>query len=116
MKQWKEVTEFFSEDKRHYCDTYLEIDEVYDDCVEVSLFSTQEGPYEIYISYGRLYGIIYVAADEADLKREEVKKELEQEYQNCKEPTDEFINAFAEKYQLRLPNNVLFDDSNFFDF
>lgn len=80
------------------------------------MFSTQEGPYEIYLSYGCMYGIIYVEADEADAKREEVKKELAQEYEKHKEPTDEFIDSFCEKHQVVLPNDIFFDASGLFDF
>lgn len=54
-------------------------------------------------------------AKEADAKREEVKKELAQEYEKHKEPTDEFINLFCEKYQVSLPNDILFDTSDLFD-
>lgn len=116
MYTWKNVTESFSESQRHYKDCYLEIDEVYDEHVEVSLFSSQEGPYEIYVSYGRMYGIIYAEAAEAEAKREEVKIVLEKEYQKHKEPTGEFINEFASKYKLCLPNDILFDASGLFDF
>lgn len=116
MHTWRDVTMAFSEDARHYKDTYLEIDEVYDEVVEVSLFSTQEGPYEIYLSYGRLYGIIYVEADEADAKREKVKEELAQEYEKHKEPTGEFINSFCEKYDVSIPNDIFFDGFGLFDF
>ena len=38
LYNWENVTESFSEDERHYKDTYLEINEVYDGIVEVSLF------------------------------------------------------------------------------
>lgn len=37
MYKWKDVTEYFSEDARHYKETYLEIDEVLNEEVEVSL-------------------------------------------------------------------------------
>jgi len=102
MYIWKDVTEFFSESQRYYKDCYLEIDEVYDECVEVSLFSSQKGLYEIYVSYGHMYGIIYAEAEEAEAKREEVKAVLEKE--------------FAEKYKLCIPNDIFFDDSGVFDF
>lgn len=116
MYTWRDVTEIFSEDRRYYKDTYLEIDEVHNEELEVSLFSTQEGPYEIYLSYGRLYGIIYVDADKADAKREEVKKELAEEYEKHKEPTGEFINSFCEKHQVSLSNDLFFDPSDLFGF
>ena len=116
MYTWKNVTESFSKSQRYYKDCYLEIDEVYDEHVEVSLFSSQKGLYEIYVSYGCMYGIIYVEAEEAEAKREEVKIVLEKEYQKHKEPTDEFINEFAAKYKLCMPNDVLFDVPELFDF
>ena len=48
--EWKNVTEHFTEEERHYNGKYLEIDEVYDDVAEVSLFSSNDDTYEIYIS------------------------------------------------------------------
>lgn len=41
--KWIEVTDCFSESQRHYKDKYLIIDEVLDDTVEVSLFSSPDG-------------------------------------------------------------------------
>lgn len=73
------MTDYFSEEDRHYKDTYMEINEVYDGKIEVSLFSSKEGLYEIYLSYGVFCGIIYVDAEKADSKREEIKFELAQE-------------------------------------
>lgn len=102
------MTETFSADSRYYKNAYLEIDEVYNNEVEVSLFSTEERSYEIYLSYGCLHGIIYVDADEADVKREKVKKELAQEYEKHREPTGEFINSFCKKYQVSFPNDIFF--------
>lgn len=116
MCNWKNVTESFLENERYYKNSYLEIDEVYDETIEVSLFSSQEDPYELYVSFGRMYGIIYVNAEEADIKREEVKAELVREYKKNKEPTGEFINKFAETYKMCLPNDILFDTSKLFEF
>lgn len=102
MKKWRDVTDCFSEEERYSRDVYLEIDEVYDEVLEVSLFSSNDGPYEIYIRYGIMFGIIYVDADEAYKKREEIKQELQKEYDKRPEPTDEYINEFARKYNLHL--------------
>ena len=52
MNQWVNVTNTFSESQRHYKNTYLEICEVFDEVVEVSLFSSADKPYEIYFSFG----------------------------------------------------------------
>jgi len=82
----------------------------------VSLFSAEEGLYEIYFSYGIMYGIIYVDAEKAASKREEIKIELAQEYQNHKEPTKEFINSFCEKHKVCMPSDILFDTSSLFGF
>ena len=95
--------------------TYLEICEVYDEAVEVSVFSSESHPYEIYVSYGRMYGIIYSNAEDAYAKLEEIKKVLEKEYKENKEPTAEFIETFGEKYQLELPQDIFFDASAIFD-
>ncbi len=116
LYNWVNVTEFFSEKARHYKDTYMEINEVYDEVIEVSLFSSKKGPYEIYFLYGILYGIIYVDAEKADSKREEIKNELAQEYQNHKQPTSEFINLFCEKHKVCMPNDIFFDASALFNF
>ena len=94
---WRDVTDCFSESQRHYRGTYMEIDEVYDESVEVSLFSAPDEKYEIYISYGRMYGTIYVKKEKAYELREEVR-----EYKISKEPTDECINEFSGKYRLEL--------------
>lgn len=81
MKKWRDVTDCFSESERYYKDVYLKIDEVYDEVLEVSLFSSIDGPYKIYIRYGVMYGIIYVDASQAYNKREEIKQELQKEYE-----------------------------------
>lgn len=115
MKEWRNVTDSFSEEQRHYKNTYMEICEVYDEVVEVSLFSSKTDPYEIYFSYGIMYGIIYVEKEDADAKREEIKKELQAEYEKSREPSDEFVNSFAKKHHVCFPNDIVFDTDVFFD-
>lgn len=115
MKEWKNVTDSFSEEQRHYKNTYMEICEVYDEVVEVSLFSSRTDPYEIYFSYGYMYGIIYVEKEDADAKREEIKKELQAEYRKSREPSDEFVNSFTKKHHVCFPNDIVFDTDAFFD-
>ena len=108
--QWTNVTDHFSESQRHYKNTYLEICEVIGENLEISLFSSQVGPYQIYFSFGSMYGIVY--ADQADAceKREQMKRELEKEYQANQKPSGEFINAFCQKYDVRMPSDILFDE------
>ena len=83
--------------------------------VEISLFSAIDESYEIYVSYGRMYGIVYAEKEEAYSLRDKIEDELEREYQKHSEPTGEFINMFAEKYTLSLPADIFFDTSKFFE-
>jgi hypothetical protein len=53
MYDWENVTHFFSEEDRHYKNTYLEISEVYDEKIEVSLFSQKR----VYMKY--IFRMVY---------------------------------------------------------
>ncbi len=109
MNQWMDVTSTFSESRRYYKNTYLEICEVMDETVEISLFSSPDDLYEIYFSFGKMYGIVYAREEEAVEKREQMKADLEQEYIRNKEPSSTFIDSFVKKYDVQLPSDVLFD-------
>ena len=62
--KWEDKTDTF--DNRQWKDRYLEICEVLDDQIEVNLYSTEDiDNYEIYVSYGIMYGIVYVQKDKA---------------------------------------------------
>lgn len=115
MNQWVDVTNTFSESQRYYKNTYLEICEVFDEVVEVSLFSSEDDPYEIYFSYGKMYGIVYAEKENAYEKREQMKADLEKEYRKSKEPSNEFIDGFVKKYDVCLPSDVLFDEDALMD-
>lgn len=113
MKQWVDVTNTFSERQRHYKTTYLEICEVFDEMVEVSLFSSENASFEIYFSFGIMYGIIYVEKENAYERREQMKFDLEQEYRKNGKPTNEFISSFTEKYKVCMSSDVVFDEDAF---
>lgn len=114
MLKWENKTDSFAEEQRHYKNTYLEICEVYDNYLEVNLFSVMDGTYEIYVSYGGMYGIVYAGEEEVNTLHDKIKTELETEYQKGKEPTGEFINRFVDKYHLCLPNDIFFDMGDLF--
>ena len=116
MSEWKNVTDTFSEEERHYNGKYLEIDEVYDDVVEVSVFSALDEPYEIYFNYDIFFGIVYAEIENVYEIRDEMKRELQAEYEKHKNVTDEFINMFSEKYGVSMPGDIFsnFDLSTFF--
>ncbi len=109
MAEWRDVTSTFSEAQRHYKDTYLEQDEVYDEDLELSVFSTEDREYEIYFSYGRFYGIVYVQPEDTFDLRDQIKEELQNAYDETREPTDDFINRFAKKYEANLPLDMYYD-------
>ena len=112
MFEWKNVTDNFSEEQRYYNGKYLEIDEVYNDEVEISVFSAVGEPYEIYFSYDIFYGIVYAEKGNVYEIRDEMKGELQAEYEKHKKVTDEFIRKFSGKYNVCMPDDVLFN----FDF
>ena len=112
MMKWKNVTDTFSEKQRYYKEKYLEIDEVYDDALEVSVFSAVDGPYEIYFSYDKFYGIVYAKEENAFEIRDKMKRDLKKEYEKNKNVTDEFIEEFSKKYDVSLPMDLFFN----FDF
>ena len=107
--EWKDVTNYFTEEQRHYKNTYLEIDYVGNDKTEVSLFSSKDDLYEIYVNFGIMYGIVYVEEKDAYKTYYEIKDVIEEEYKNNKEISDEFINRFGKKYGISLPNDLFFD-------
>jgi len=109
MSKWVDVTNTFSDKSRYYKNLFLEICEVYDNVVELSLFTSTEEPYEIYFSYDIFYGIVYVEATTAHEKFSEMKKELEIEYRKNKKATNKFINNFASKHDVKMPNDIFFD-------
>lgn len=110
MSQWVDVTNTFSESRRHYKNTYLEICEVLDEVLEISLFSSIESPYEIYFSFENMYGVVYAEKENAYEKRDQMKADLECEYYKNKKPSNEFINSFTGKYDVCLPSDVLFNE------
>lgn len=43
------------------------------------------------------------------------KRVLEKDYEENKEPSNQFINAFAKTYGLCLTNDIFFDASSLFE-
>lgn len=105
---WEDVTRDFSEEQRRWKGTYLKIDEVAFDQIECSLFSDPDDLWEIYVSYGdAMYGVSYAPADKAAAQRKQMMHEIEEEYKkNELNPSSEFINNFAKKYNLDVSHAV----------
>jgi hypothetical protein len=113
--EWKNVTETFSEKQRHYNGKYLEISRVYDNKVEVSLFSSPKDSYEIYFCYDIMHGIIYVEKEKSDELYKEIIQVLEAEYKKHKKATGEFIDYFCGKYKVCLPSDMYFNTDELFN-
>ncbi len=114
--KWIDKTNTFEE--REWKDKYLEICEVLDDKIEVNLYSCDDiNNYEIYVSYGIMYGIVYVHKDKAVELREEIKDLIYNDYlkngYSEDMPTDEFIRNFDKKYNIQIPNDMFFDEEEF---
>ena len=113
---WIDKTDTF--EQRNWKDKYLEICEVLDEKIEVNLYSCADiENYEIYVSYGVMYGIVYVHKDKAWDLREEIKKVIYDDYlkngYDPDMPTDEFMHNFIEKYNICIPNDIFFDEEAF---
>ena len=103
MLKWKDVTDSFTEPSRHWKGRYLELCEVAEEQIELSLFSSPHDIWEVYVNYGKMYGVSYVDSDNAVAHRNAMKSEIEAEYErNGLYPSDAFIDAFAKKYQLDI--------------
>lgn len=114
--KWIDKTNTF--EKREWKDKYLEICEVLDDKIEVNLYSCEDiNNYEIYVSYGVMYGIVYAHKNKAIELREEIKKVIYDDYikngYSKDMPTDEFINEFHKKYNIQIPYDMFFDEREF---
>ena len=116
--KWIDKTNTFEE--RKWKDKYLEICEVLDDKIEVNLYSCEDiNNYEIYVNYGIMYGIVYVHKNNAIKLREKIKNFIYDDYitngYNENIPTDEFIDKFHKKYNIKIPSDIFFEESEIMD-
>lgn len=114
--KWIDKTNTFAE--RKWKDKYLEICEVLDDKIEVNLYSCEDiNNYEIYVNYGVMYGIVYVHKNNAEELKEEIKEVIYNDYikngYSKDMPSDEFIDKFYKKYNIKIPYDIFFDENEF---
>lgn len=104
MFEWKDVTDYFSEERRHWRDLYMEVCEVSEnEDIECSLFSSIDEEWEIYFNYGIMHGVSYATKENARSQREQMKKDIEEEYRKHRmDPSDEFINDFCTRYKVDI--------------
>ena len=107
--KWIDKTDTFEE--RCWKKRYLEICEVLDEKIEVNLYSCDDiNNYEIYVSYGVMYGIVYVHKDKVIELREEIKDLIYNDYvkngYSKDMPINEFIRDFDKKYNIQIPHDL----------
>ena len=110
---WIDKTDDF--ETRDWKDKHLIQCEILDDKIEVNLYSCADiNNYEIYVSYGIMYGIVYAHKDNAEALREEIKEVIYNDYitngYSDDMPSDDFIHKFSEKYNICIPNDIFFDE------
>ena len=111
-KEWKEVTNYFSEEQRHYNGKYLELDIVLEDAYELQLYrvidtSKFSGKYEIFVNLGDRYGPIYL--NEPEETFEAIKKEIYEESFKENRFSHEFYSKLSKKYDLAFPTDAFFN-------
>ena len=103
-KEWKEVTNYFSEEARHYNGKYLLKSIVLEDVIELQLYEVLEGDfeadYEIFIAAGKYYGSIYT--NEPYEIYDEIKQAIYKESFNKNKYQKRFFKKLREKYGLGL--------------
>lgn len=85
-KEWKDITNYFSEKQRHYNGKYLVVDYILDEEIEVQLYEVEEEwfdyEYEIFVNSDPFYGSTYqdkdfyemIEATKKDIYEESFKK------------------------------------------
>ena len=110
-KEWKDVTNYFSESRRHYNGKYLELDLVLEEKYEIQRYVVIDGDfeadYEIFVNVGKYYGSIYT--NEPDRVFEEVKNEIYKESFKKNKFNVKFYEKLRDKYGLGLYNDAFFN-------
>ena len=63
-----------------------------------------------------MYGLIYHDGNGLEEKAEEIMKLLADDYDKNGEPSDDFVDNFAKRYNLQLPLDIFFDTDSLFSF
>ena len=123
--KWKNKIDTFTEKQRHWRGKYLETCEVLNEEHEVNIYSCDDiNNYEIYVNYGKMYGIIYVPQSKAQSLKEEIKQVLFDDYMSHNQykgmdrddyPNSKFINDFQKRFGLDIPLDMFFDSNALMD-
>ena len=116
-KEWKDITNYFSEKQRHYNGKYLVVDYLLDEEIEIQLYEVEEDgfdyEYEIFVNSNPFYGSTYPDTDPYEML-EAMKKDIYEESFKKNKYSKKFINAFAKKYDLGIAADSYFSMGDFF--
>ena len=112
-KEWKEITDYFSEKRRHYNGKYMLVDYLLDDNIEVQLYKSEddddpEMKYEIFFIAPHFYGSTYPDTEPYKIV-EAMKEDLYKESLKKKPFSDKFIGMFCKKYSIEIPFDAFFN-------
>ena len=90
MLKWEDKTDFFSEERRHWCGRYLLQCEVALDEIEVDVYSSSD-LWEVFVQFGIITGVSY--------EKEENIYELRDSYTDNYIGTAELHESCVESYE-----------------
>lgn len=120
-KEWKEITNNYSERQRHFNGKYLLVsyllDGEIDGGVEVQLYEVEEDgfdyQYEIFVNSEPFYGSTYPESNPYEFM-EEMKKVIYEESFKKNRYSKKFINAFAKRFDLGVAADSFFSTGFFY--
>lgn len=98
--EWKIVSNNYSEEARAYKDKYLEIEEEFGIWFVVSVFRLKNDMYAIFVAYDKTSVVTYVDKENVYKIKEEIKKDLEENYKKYGKVNDTFLSYFNKKYNM----------------
>ena len=113
MLKWEDKTDFFSEERRHWCGRYLLQCEVALDEIEVNVYSSFY-LWEVFVQFEIITGVSYEKEENIYELRDNIKKDIEEIYSKYEfDLPGNVIDEFCEKYNLDIMHSF-FDFSSFF--
>lgn len=109
-KEWRDITNNYSEKSRHYNGKYLEKSLLLDEEMEIQLYKVIESgfdyDYEIFVNHEKFYGSTY--PDDPYTTYEKMKDDLYNESFKKNRYSKKFINEFIEKYKIGIASDSFF--------
>lgn len=108
-KEWVDITDNYSERSRHYNGKYLLKSMLLDEEVEIQIYSfdDDEYVYEIFVNSEKFYGSCYPREGAFEIY-EQMKNDIYKESFKKNKYSKNFINRFADKYNLGIAFDSFF--------